>query len=63
MDILHMLKLRSVLCKNTGMWRACNLTAFTHNLTGPVGQPFASRYEEPGFNPQGGTYVKLGFSC
>ncbi len=46
-----------------GLWRACNLTAFIHSLTGPVGQPFASCYEGPGFNPQGGTYVKPGFSC
>jgi hypothetical protein len=35
------------------LWRACNLTTFTVNLTGPVGQPFASRHEGPGFNPQG----------
>jgi hypothetical protein len=25
--------------------------------------PFASCHEGPGFNPQGGTFVKLGFSC
>jgi hypothetical protein len=25
--------------------------------------PFASRQKGPGFNPQGGTYVKPGFSC
>jgi hypothetical protein len=24
---------------------------------------FASHHERPGFNPQGGTYVKLGSSC
>jgi hypothetical protein len=36
------------------MWRACNLTAFIHSLTGPMGQPFASRHEGPGFNPRGG---------
>jgi hypothetical protein len=35
------------------MWRACNLTAFTPCLTGPVDYPFASHHEEPGFNPQG----------
>ncbi len=40
-----------------------HLTAFKHGLTGPVGQPVASRHEGPGFNPQGGTYVKPGFSC
>jgi hypothetical protein len=42
--------------------RACNLTAFTHSPTNPVGQPYASCHEGPGFNPQGGTYVKPGFS-
>ncbi len=50
-------------CWGRALWRACNLTAYTHSLTGPVGQPFASRHEGPGFNPQGGTYVKPGFSC
>jgi hypothetical protein len=45
------------------MCRACNLTAFTHILTGLVGQPFGSRHEGPGFNPQGGNCVKPGFSC
>jgi hypothetical protein len=43
--------------------RACNLIAFLHSLTGPVGQPFASRHEGHGFNAQGGFNVKLGFSC
>ncbi len=43
--------------------RACNLTAFTPCLTGLVDYPFASRHEGPGFNPQGGICVKLGFSC
>jgi hypothetical protein len=42
------------------MWRACNLTSFTHSLTGPVGQPFASRYEGPGFNLQGGCLCETG---
>jgi hypothetical protein len=45
------------------IWRACNLTAFIHSSTGPVVHPFASRHEGPGFNPQGGTYVKPGFPC
>jgi hypothetical protein len=45
------------------VWRACNLTAFTPCLTGPMDCPFASNHEGPRFNPQGGTYVKLGFSC
>jgi hypothetical protein len=34
-----------------------------HSSTGPVVHPFASCYEGPGFNPQGATYVKPGFSC
>jgi hypothetical protein len=45
------------------MWRACNLTTFIHSCTDPVVHSFASRYEGPGFNPQGRNYVKLGFSC
>ncbi len=45
------------------LWRACNLTAFIHSFTGPVVHLFASRHEAPEFNPQGGTYVKPGFSC
>jgi hypothetical protein len=45
------------------LWRACNLTAIATCLTGPVDYLFASRHEGPGFNPQGGTYVKPGFSC
>ncbi len=39
------------------MWRACNLTAFTHSSTDPVVHPFASCHEGPGFNPQGGVLV------
>ncbi len=50
-------------CCGGALWRACNLAAFMHSLTGPVDQPFASRHEGPRFYPQGGTYVKLGFSC
>jgi hypothetical protein len=42
------------------MWRACNLTAFTHGLAGPVGKPFASRHEGPGFKPQGGYFCETG---
>ncbi len=45
------------------LWRACNLTAFIHSSTGLVVHPFASRHEGTRFNPQGGTYVKPGFSC
>jgi hypothetical protein len=46
------------------LWRACNLIAFIHSSTGPcVVHPFASHHEGPEFNPQGGTYVKPGFSC
>jgi hypothetical protein len=39
------------------LWRSCNLTAFTHSSAGPVVHPFASCYEGPMFNPQGGTCV------
>ncbi len=49
--------------KSADLWRACNLTVFTPCLTGPVDYPFASHHEGPGFNPQGGTYVKLRFFC
>ncbi len=52
-----------VTCWGGALWRACNLTTFTPCLTGPVDYLFASRHEGPGFNPQGDTYVKLGFSC
>jgi hypothetical protein len=48
---------------NILLWRACNPTAYTHNSTGPVVHPFASRHEGPVFNPQGGTYVKPELSC
>jgi hypothetical protein len=50
-------------CWGGALWRACNLTAFIHSSTGPVVHPFASCRERPAFNPQGGTYVKPGFSC
>ncbi len=39
------------LLRGKPQWRACNLTAFTHSLTGPLGQPFASCHEGPRFNP------------
>jgi hypothetical protein len=48
--------------RGVALWRACNLTAFIHSLTGPVDYPFASHHEGP-VNPQRGTYVKPGFSC
>ncbi len=50
-------------CWGGALWRAYKFTAFTPCLTGPVDYPFASRHEGPRFNPQGGTYVKPGFSC
>jgi hypothetical protein len=50
-------------CWGGAQWRACNQTALTHSLTGPVGQPFASHHEGPRFNPQEDPYVKPGFSC
>ncbi len=40
-------------CWVGALWRACNLTTFIHSLTGPVGQPFASPHDGPGFNPGG----------
>ncbi len=46
----------------SALW-SCKLTAFSHSSTGPVVHPFASHHEGPRFNPQGGTYVKPGFSC
>jgi hypothetical protein len=52
-----------VSCWGGALWRACNLTAFIPCLTSPVDYPFASRYEGPWFNPQGGTCVKPEFSC
>ncbi len=50
-------------CWGGALCRACNLTAFIHSSTGPVVHPFASCHERPGFNPQGGTYVKPGLFC
>jgi hypothetical protein len=50
-------------CWGGALWRACNLTPFIHSSTVPVVHPFASRHEGPEFNPQGGSYVKPGFSC
>ncbi len=50
-------------CWGGALRRVCNLTAFIPCLAGPVDYPFTSRHEGPGFNPQGGTYVKPGFSC
>jgi hypothetical protein len=41
-------------CWGGALWRACNLTAFIHCLTGPVDYPFASHHEEPGFNSHRG---------
>ncbi len=43
--------------------RACNLTSFSPCLTGPVDYLFAPCHEGPGFNPQGVTFLKPGFSC
>jgi hypothetical protein len=50
-------------CTYTLLWRACNLNAFAPCLTGPVVLLFAFCHQDPVFNPQGGTFVKLGFSC
>ncbi len=40
-------------CWGVALWRACNLTAFIHSLTGPVRQPFASGIRDPGSIPGG----------
>ncbi len=40
--------------KNCSMWRPCNFTPL-HSLTGPVGQPFASRLGSQCFASQGCT--------
>ncbi len=40
-------------CWGGALWRACNLTAFIHSLTGPVVQPFASVMRNPGSIPRG----------
>ncbi len=45
---------------NESLWRACNLTAFTHSSTGPVVHSFASRHEGPVLNPQGGFLCETG---
>jgi hypothetical protein len=50
-------------CWGGALWRACKLTAFINSFSGPVVHPFASHHEGLRFNPQGGTYVKTGFSC
>jgi hypothetical protein len=50
-------------CWGEALWRAYKLTAFINSSSGPVVHPFASRHEGLQFNPQGGTYVKMGFSC
>ncbi len=42
---------------------SCNLTPFSPCLTGPVDYLFPSHHKGPGFNHQGGTCVKPGFSC
>ncbi len=35
------------------LWRACNLTAFIHSLTGPVGQPLVPVMRDLGSIPRG----------
>ncbi len=40
-------------CWGGALWRACNLTAFTPCLTGPVDYLFASRHEGPRFKSLG----------
>jgi hypothetical protein len=40
-------------CCEGALWRACNLIAFIHSLTGPVGQPFTSVTRDLGSIPRG----------
>ncbi len=47
-------------CTFVCLWRACNLTAFTPCLTGPVDYPFASRHKGPGFKTPGGYLCETG---
>ncbi len=41
------------------LWRACNLTGFTHSSTGPVVHPFASRHGGPSHWSSGSTIFFL----
>jgi hypothetical protein len=41
-------------CWGGALWRACNLTAFSPCLTGPLDYPFASCHKGPGFKSPGG---------
>jgi hypothetical protein len=67
-DLLNQNKQSSLyyLCQKSGIEKghiveSLQSHCIQHSLTGPMGQPFASRHEGPGFNPQGGTYMKPGF--
>jgi hypothetical protein len=42
------------------LWRACNLTSFSPQLTDPVDYPFASRHKGPGFKSPGGYLCETG---
>jgi hypothetical protein len=52
-----------VICKGGGGPVESLQSHCIHTPTGPVVHPFASHHEGPEINPQGGTYVKPGFSC
>ncbi len=47
-------------CWGGSLWSACNLTAFTHSLTGPVGQPLLPVMRDPGSIPMGGYLCETG---
>jgi hypothetical protein len=42
------------------LWSACYLTAFIYSLTGPVGQPLASRHEGTRVQSPGGNLCETG---
>ncbi len=48
-----------VSCWGGALWRACNLTAFIHSHTGPVGQPLLPVMRAPGSIPRGGDATHL----
>jgi hypothetical protein len=47
----------------TGLWKACNLTSFLTMSHWPVDYPLLPVIRDPGSKPQGGYFVKPGFSC
>ncbi len=47
-------------CWGGALWRACNLTAFSPSLTGPVDYLFASRHKRPRLKSPGGYLCETG---